>query len=1461
MLKLATIALLLGTLVTFNTYPPRPVYLHGLTPMILTPVDANARSLTPWPQNNCAGGRCYAVLQFDAIPDQALVDELTAVGIQLYDFIPDFAYLASLEGPETEVALPDGVVAVGALSPQNKRSPAPMGWASPVEGDVFRFIVLPFRGFSVQSLNQQLQLLGYNTTGLDDQGVYVDMSVEEVPALLEQPGVMYVEGVNLPSWPEGIVDRSLSRNNQLNRGPGWGYDGRNVTIGLADDGGLLHLDFKGRVIDRTTGNLGNHGEMTSGLAIGAGNIDPLGLGMAPGARLVLFDIASYEHITQAPLWYSQYRMVITSTSYGEGCGGFYSLTAQQLDQQVWDHPMLLHFFSAGNSGAEACPNIYGGLETNMGFHYGNITGGRKTSKNAITVGNVSSDDVLRSTSSRGPTSDGRLKPDICAQGQGSLTTGENNTYRQSSGTSASAPSLAGGAACLYDYYRETYNDQDPPAALIKACLLNSAEDLGVPGPDFSYGWGRANLARALAILQQGNYQQGNVAAGSTNTHTVMVAAGVKEVKIMLYWNDRAGSPLAAKSLVNDLDARVVGPNGQLYTPWSPSSVAHVDSLGAPAHPRADRLNNAEQVVIVNPAPGTYSIQINGYQVPQGPQPYVLVFSYVYDNLEITYPIADDALEADEVATIRWEAYGNTTPFTLEYSTNAGASWQTIASNIPGSQRYYEWTTPLQTSAQAMLRLRRGSQVVASSGTFSICASPAFDVQYHATNQCRVYWPPVAGAIGYEVFTLGDEYMQVVGTTTAAEWLMPVAISETYWISVRALLPGGKKGPRAIARKYIHQGCAHSLTLVLNFDQYPGESSWRIRAEDGTVLASGGPYIGQGPNSQLILNVCLPAGCFDFVMLDTYGDGMCCLNGNGSYALIGANGVVHAYGSTFAGSATTSFCTAALQPLQLSAVQSGPALCAGGQNGWASIVATGGTGNYTYTWSNGLVGNYASGLGAGTYSITISDGQSSIFTSVAISEPAPLSYQVQTLPATCQNGGITLTPVGGNGPYQIYWQNGLSGTSIQGLSAGDYAFTLSDANGCTMPSVVQLPQGTPLQLASVGLSPSCFGAADGFVSVQATGGNAPYSYVWNNGATAASVANLAAGTYSVTVSDARGCQAQLSRVLSSPALLTVAMQSTPALPNGGGSAQAIASGGTPPYAYLWNTGATTDQLMGIPAGDYRVTVTDDLGCTTSASVYISPSGIASYCNSRGTSTSYEWIQRIKVNNNEVLSGNNGGYGNYQEITFPLTRGTTALIELSPGYTSQPYNEYWRVYIDFNRDGDFIDPGETIVSAGPTNQLVLRSFVTPANASIGLTRMRVSMQYGSFPGSCGILSYGEVEDYTISILPQNLEDDSSSGSLQTGENETPDSGLSSSHWQVWPNPVGDNELNIKGQWLMPESKVLFELVDAQGRLLRTWEAYQQDGLYEERLPVSQLPAGLYQVRVRNEHQLQILRFVKH
>ena len=137
----------------------------------------------------------------------------------------------------------------------------------------------------------------------------------------------------------------------------------------------------------------------------------------------------------------------------------------------------------------------------------------------------------------------------------------------------------------------------------------------------------------------------------------------------------------------------------------------------------------------------------------------------------------------------------------------------------------------------------------------------------------------------------------------------------------------------------------------------------------------------------------------------------------------------------------------------------------------------------------------------------------------------------------------------------------------------------------------------------------------------------------------------------------------------------------------------------------------------------------------------------------------------------------------------------------------------------------------------------------------------MQYGAFPGSCGILSYGEVEDYTISILPQNLEDDPSTGSLQSGENETPNSGLSTSHWQVWPNPVGDNELNIKGQWLMPESKVLFELIDAQGRLLKAWEAYQQDGFYEQHLTVSHLPAGLYQVRVRNEHQLQILRFVKH
>ena len=147
--------------------------------------------------------------------------------------------------------------------------------------------------------------------------------------------------------------------------------------------------------------------------------------------------------------------------------------------------------------------------------------------------------------------------------------------------------------------------------------------------------------------------------------------------------------------------------------------------------------------------------------------------------------------------------------------------------------------------------------------------------------------------------------------------------------------------------------------------------------------------------------------------------------------------------------------------------------------------------------------------------------------------------------------------------------------------------------------------------------------------------------------------------------------------------------------------------------------------------------------------------ADYCASQGNSTSDEWIARVKVAGLDNNSGNNNGYADYTSTVVALTAGASANFTLTPGFSSggvfgsSTYPEYWRIWIDYNADGDFTDAGEMVYDAGSTNTAAVSgSFTVPASAA-GSTRMRVQMKYNAAPTSCEAFGYGEVEDYTVNI----------------------------------------------------------------------------------------------------------------
>jgi len=425
------------------------------------------------------------------------------------------------------------------------------------------------------------------------------------------------------------------------------------------------------------------------------------------------------------------------------------------------------------------------------------------------------------------------------------------------------------------------------------------------------------------------------------------------------------------------------------------------------------------------------------------------------------------------------------------------------------------------------------------------------------------------------------------------------------------------------------------------------------------------------------------------------------------------------------------------------------------DGTAMASANGGSGGYTYQWSNNQTGATITNLASGTYTVTATDSNGCANTAtVQVGQTGSnLVVMATSSNTSCagNDGSATASSTGGANPVTYQWSNNQSGATINNLSAGTYTVTATDANGCTgtASTIISSPPTMAVQMSSMDVS--CFGDTDGTASVFIGGGTPPYTIDWSNGGSTPTITNLASGGYSVEVIDANGCVAIGQVFVGEPQPLSVSVTGMNANGGNNGSATATPNGGTFPYSYAWNTGATTQTIQDLAPAVYSVVVTDANGCTTSGNIVIedvTPTG-GDYCNAGGENTFYEWIESISVAGLTNTSGNNGGYADFTALTANLAQGGSASLTLTPGFGGQSYDEYWRIWIDWNQNGDFTDQGELVFSSQPTSQTVNGTFDVPLNASTGQTRMRIAMKWRSAPDPCESFTYGEVEDYTVNI----------------------------------------------------------------------------------------------------------------
>ncbi|MEP7163057.1 MAG: GEVED domain-containing protein [Ferruginibacter sp.] len=558
------------------------------------------------------------------------------------------------------------------------------------------------------------------------------------------------------------------------------------------------------------------------------------------------------------------------------------------------------------------------------------------------------------------------------------------------------------------------------------------------------------------------------------------------------------------------------------------------------------------------------------------------------------------------------------------------------------------------------------------------------------------------------------------------------------------------------------------------------------------------------------------------------------------------------------SATSAATTVTVNPLPTVTLAAFTAVCSTD----VAFTLTGGSpsgGTYSGTGVSGGQFNPAT-AGIGTFTITYSYSNANNCTAAAtqtitVNNCGGCTPVISTGGAAttfCQGGSVTLTAPAGGTNY--LWSNNATTQSITVTASGNYSVTVTNANNCTATSAVTVVTVNPLPatptISAGSATTFCAGGSVTLTSSSATNNH------WSTGATTQSIVVNASGDYTVTVTNANNCSStslQTSvKVNSLPATPTISA-SGPTTFCLGGSVTLTSSSAT---NNLWSNGATTQSITVSASGSYTVTVTNANNCSSSsaATVVTVNNCNGTYCSVNGTSKNKGYIANVFLRTIFNTTGwSAGGYGDYTSQSTHLNKRFDYVMSVTPGYSSflAAAPLYTRVWIDWNQDGDFNDPGELVFApSGASFFLRLGIINVPNNALNGPTRMRVAMRADAIPTNCGSFAYGEVEDYTVVVGNGNW--------YRTEEPINEPAITLSESFNVYPNPVSE-EMVIQ-KLSNDNSKVVavstgMQIMDMNGRIVISSNLTRST----EVIDVRKLPAGVYFVRLRTGKDITVKKII--